>query len=99
DEDLVRAAPEVGIALAGREDPPEMAEGRDDVRLVERAHTAHDVAEMLGHALGVAREALGRDVLRPAAAVGEPAGRRKVMQRDDRLEPELEARAAHPAIV
>ena len=75
-----------GLREAGREVPLEVALARDDLRLVDRARPRHEVAELAGHDLAVALEALDRVARRPAAALGEPARVAEVVQGDERLE-------------
>ena len=77
------------VALARREHPLEVAEERDDLRLVDRARVGHEVAEVARDALAVALEAVDRVGREPAAALGEPAREREVVQRDEGGQAEL----------
>ena len=86
----LRDAPEVaGVAHARREPALAVAHQRDDLRLVDRARERHQVAERGRDALDVAREALDGVGRQPAAALGEPARQREVMQRHERGQPVL----------
>src|SRR5207247_3158407 len=99
DEDVVHAPPQVGVAFAGGEEAVEVAEGGHDVGLVQRAGAAHHVAQVGRGARREAGEAVGGLRVGPAAAGGEPAGRREVVEGDDRLEAVLAAGRAHAPVV
>ena len=88
-----------GVAPARREEAEAIAELGDDVRLVERADAADEIAEVTRGAAAEAREPLGGDRLRPAAARRQPARRREVMEGDDRHDAARAARGAHAPVV
>src|SRR5262249_9023587 len=99
DEDVVGALAKIGIACSGRENAAQIAHGRDDVRLANRAGAPYQVTEGRRRALTEPREVIRRRRLDPAAAGGHPARRREVVAGDDGLDAVLAARGAHAAIV
>ena len=69
------------------------------VGLVEGAGPSDEVTEVGDGALDVAGEALGRVGRLPPAAVGEPTGRREVVEGHDRRDAALVAGRAHAPVV
>jgi hypothetical protein len=95
-----RDALELARAAQGRREPAlAVAHQRDDLRLVDRARERDQVAELARDALDVAGEALDRVGREPAAALGQPAREREVVQRDERREAVLLEGPEHPAVV
>ena len=90
---------DVLVLQARRVDADGVAQHGDDVGLVEGAGPSDEVAEMGDGALDVAGEALGRVGSLPAAAVGEPARRREVVEGDHRGDAALVTGRAHAPVV
>src|SRR3974390_1482034 len=76
-----------------------VAEDRRDVRLVDRAGRANEVAQVPDRPLDIAGEAFWGVLCLPAAAGSQPAGQREVAERDHRLDAALVAGGTDPPVV